>query len=460
MAAYNGHFDTVTYLLDQSLDCNIAMVAAAEGGHLQIVSYIINRNGNLRDYGDSCMSGAVRNGHMAIVKFLVDQKVQINQDHIDTAAQYGHINILTYLLNTIHIFIAFNKPLKLSAEYGHLEVVKYLIENQADHITDFYMGWAFQTAAIHGHIDVVQYMVTIKQCMIIPDVYMVTTKQGMIIPSLQKTIVKVSVDKGQLERVKYLIDDQKFLYYPNIINGAAQNGHFDMLQYLISLKCKDDEGYATHYAARNGHLNTLKLLIDEKYPVHADAADQAAIYGHIKCVEFLFSKGYKCSHGKTYARIITARIENSFEVLKYLVDNNYPCNVDTTNAFARSGNIDAFKYLVDDLECAVSRETAESVACAGHIDMLTYLIENEYPWRKAETTRWAARGGHIHILNYLRDNGGIFDVTVTKGAARNGHLACLMYLKEDLKCDADLTALQAAASHGHVDCFAYLLENS
>ena len=93
-------------------------------------------------------------------------------------------------------------------------------------------------------------------------------------------------------------------------------------------------------------------------------------------------------------------------------------------------------------------------------EVVTYLIENEYPWRKAETTRWAARGGHIHILNYLRDNGGIFDVTVTKGAARNGHLACLMYLKEDLKCDADLTALQAAASHGHVDCFAYLLENA
>ena len=84
------------------------------------------------------------------------------------------------------------------------------------------------------------------------------------------------------------------------IQGAASNGHLDVVNYLMGLDSKygidptADDNCAIQFAALNGHLDVVKCLmgLDSKYGIDPAADDNraikaAALKGHLDVVEYL-----------------------------------------------------------------------------------------------------------------------------------------------------------------------------
>jgi len=73
-----------------------------------------------------------KNGHIEIIKYLVDKGANI-RTNIDTtlqlSAKHGHLEIVKYLVEE-HRAVIDDCVILLSAKKGHLEVVKYLVLRQ------------------------------------------------------------------------------------------------------------------------------------------------------------------------------------------------------------------------------------------------------------------------------------------------------------------------------------------
>ncbi len=113
-----------------------ALRLASQGGHLDIVKYLINAGADIHGNDDFALRWASNNGHLEVVKYLVELKP-------DGAK--------------IHAFDDY--ALRYSSRNGHLDIVKYLVELKPDGANihandDGALGWA----SINGHLEIVRYL--------------------------------------------------------------------------------------------------------------------------------------------------------------------------------------------------------------------------------------------------------------------------------------------------------------
>ncbi len=141
-ASQNGNIDIANYLIKQGADIsNMTIVEWAGLGFLQDVEDSIKLGNDINIgspfYGVTALMTASDNGHIEVVKFLIENGADINakMDYVETALMYA-------------------------STAGHLEVVKYLIKNGADMNvrTDFFES-ALIKAIMYGHLDVVKHLV-------------------------------------------------------------------------------------------------------------------------------------------------------------------------------------------------------------------------------------------------------------------------------------------------------------
>ena len=88
-----------------------AIGQASKNGHLQVVSYLVEKGTNIElECYNSAIQLAVENGHLEVVRYLMEKEV---------------VNYLIKKETNIHVY---NDAIKLAVENGHLEVVNYLVE--------------------------------------------------------------------------------------------------------------------------------------------------------------------------------------------------------------------------------------------------------------------------------------------------------------------------------------------
>lgn len=76
------------------------------------------------------------------------------------ACEYGHLEMVTYLINQGAIINSrCNYPLRIAAQHGYLELCKYLMSQGADFKAKD--NWAVRYASAHGHLDVVEYLINL-----------------------------------------------------------------------------------------------------------------------------------------------------------------------------------------------------------------------------------------------------------------------------------------------------------
>ncbi len=127
--------------------------------------------------------------------------------------------------------------------------------------------------------------------------------------------IRYAADNGHFDIVKFLVDnkcDPRIGLHDQAFCNACRSGHYDIAKYLIKKGCFSN---ATNYdnikmAARNGHLNIVKLVVEEEYRKDknhnfslrnlTDAMSEAAGNGQEHVVCFLYDELMKrCYQNKS-----------------------------------------------------------------------------------------------------------------------------------------------------------------
>jgi ankyrin repeat protein len=148
-AANDGDAGTVAALLNQGLDPNSAdpagntvLMIAARLGHKDVVTALIGRAqvARMSAHGDTAVNFAALNGHVEIVKLLVENGAPVSPlagwTPLHYAAFENRTAVINYLLtkNAHKDALAPNgyTPLMLAARNGHLEAATALLHADAD----------------------------------------------------------------------------------------------------------------------------------------------------------------------------------------------------------------------------------------------------------------------------------------------------------------------------------------
>ncbi len=175
--SYRGRLDHVIISLNIGANIHryndIALRYSSGNGHLEIVKYLVELKpdgANIHANDDLALRNSSGNGHLEIVKYLVELKpdganIHVKDDEaLRLASYYGHLDIVRYLVELkpdgANIHARDDSSLIHAGANGHLDVVKYLVENGANiHADD---NDALRLASEMGHIEVVKYLVSQK----------------------------------------------------------------------------------------------------------------------------------------------------------------------------------------------------------------------------------------------------------------------------------------------------------
>ena len=161
-------------------DLATPLIIAARDGKLDFVKVLLRYEANIEArgtikidgkffYGCTALWVAASNGHLAVVRFLIEQNAEvdagtsINSTPLRTAVFSGHLDIVRCLVengadvNGRRIFLYdLSTPLMVACDNDRIDVASYLVENGADiHLEDNIGNTALHVAAKRGHVELV-----------------------------------------------------------------------------------------------------------------------------------------------------------------------------------------------------------------------------------------------------------------------------------------------------------------
>jgi hypothetical protein len=133
---------------------------ATRKGIFSLVTYSVNRGGNIHLGNDALLRIAALNGYFDLVKYFVEKGLDIhtnNETALKYASENGYLNIVKYLIEQgADIHAKDERALKMASMYGSFEIVKYLVEKGANvHAAG---DAALKYANQNEHAEVVKYL--------------------------------------------------------------------------------------------------------------------------------------------------------------------------------------------------------------------------------------------------------------------------------------------------------------
>ncbi len=106
------------------------LIAASKNGHLPVVKYLVEKGVSVNIEDDLALAYASRNGHLETVKYLVKHGANIHADNeraLIFTIDVGHFEIIKYLVkHGADIHINDDYPIKLANRYGRVKIFNYL----------------------------------------------------------------------------------------------------------------------------------------------------------------------------------------------------------------------------------------------------------------------------------------------------------------------------------------------
>lgn len=240
-----GQLELIAWVLQhlklvEPLEVELAMTAAAAGGHLECVKLLHQHV--VGQCSLDTMDKAAGNGHLEVVQWLHANRTEgCTVDAMNKAACNGHLEVVQWL--HIHrsegcTFFAMD----WAAEENQLDVVQWLHENRSEGCSTS----AMDEAAGNGHLEMVIWLHANRH-------------EGCTAAAMDN-----AADNGHLDVVQWLHCNRSEGCTHSAMDDAAKNGHLDVLLWLDTNRsegCSDD---ALCGAARNGRAAIVSWLLVHK----------------------------------------------------------------------------------------------------------------------------------------------------------------------------------------------------
>ncbi|KAE9274379.1 hypothetical protein PR003_g29627, partial [Phytophthora rubi] len=422
--AANGHLDMVKALYEQDFeeeDMHFdrgVLVAAAEKGQLDVVRWLIELDGDLEEYHSDSDLDSESDGYRSGGESTHTAVNLMHRPHItnvggeasvamDVAAMNGHLEVAKYL------FACVDKPLNkkgrwrekerldrtleaiwgmfdrehystylseetmlVAARNGWLDVVKWLYDEPGINprinlfgIYDFLakkLHTAIDIAATNGHLLIVQYLHEVGQ---------------------QAAALELDWQQRKREKVKHKLLNDPFYYsltYTNgvkperpiraqctteAMDGAAANGHFEVVRWLHENRTEGCTTDAMDCAARNGHLELVQYLHEHrKEGCTLNAMDGAASNGHLEVVKWLH--GHR-SEGCSSKAMDGAASGGYLAVVQWLHETRHEgCTSAAMDGAAGGGHLEVVKWLHHNRPEGCTSAAMDGAAAAGALDVV------------------------------------------------------------------------------------------
>ena len=380
-------------------------------------------------YGQTPLFYAAQNGHMAVVKLLLEKGADVNDRSmpLHTASSNGHVKVVSLLLEKGAGVNVTNQdrstPLQWASDNGHVEVVRLLLEKGAN-VNAVSQGGStpLHWASDNGHVEV----------------------------------VRLLLEKGAN------------------VNAASQGGSTPL-----------------HWATINMHIEVIRLLLEKGADVNvANQAGSTPLYwssknGYIEVVRLLLENGANvkaasldgstpilCASGNGHIEVVRLLLEKGANVNVVNQDRSTPLHWASDN-----GHIEVVKLLLEkgaDMKAA-SLDGPTPLHWAsknGHIEVVRLLLEKGADVKAASLDGstpllWASTSGHVEVVRLLVENGAdVNDISMPLyWASTNGHVEVVRLLLEkgadiNVANQDGLTLLHLAYDKGHVEVVKLLLEKA
>jgi hypothetical protein len=303
------------------------------------------------------------------------------------------------------------------------------------------------------------------------------TKQGYCFES---TTITVAAKKGQLENIKWLIEEQAVNWDTQVFDVATKAGHLHVLQWFkdsgrwieeskleklawgalgsrgLIWTIRNNIQIAIYeflvYASKRGHLNVLQLLVempeddtelhkllgeeldedtrqklrkikvDPNYRRWPDIYGEAARAGHVEILDWLQDKKIEAS---VYLCNYAARAP-TLDALKWAHENGFEWNPKVSTVLAKK-HPEGLKW-AKDRGCPVEASTCDEVAGTGNLEILIWLRSEGCPWTE-QAAIGAVKGGHLEVLKWIKENEGELSYKTFVAAIESGDMNIISYLE-------------------------------
>ncbi len=249
--------------------CETPLALAAAGGHLKVVSTLIQRGAstaaNDLSGGETALHLAAAYGSQETANMLLKNGARadseigyLSRTPLHAAASSGNVDILRMLMDlnvglNAMIPISGETPLHLAASRGHLQAVQWLVEGlaQSDRETQLYDSMVRQHYYQSWTDDLLTNLTSTRRL----------SGKAEDISSARESMSELQSLCG-----RYADIDIRTREGRTALHLAASNGHVTTVRFLLETGAKinlaDKNRYtALRLAAEHGHLNVVKLLL-------------------------------------------------------------------------------------------------------------------------------------------------------------------------------------------------------
>ncbi len=234
--------------------------------------------------------------------------------------------------------------------------------------------------------------------------------------SLLRTVQFWGLDEIPLEVIEFMLRNGEATDFADL------SDEFQELSKILQVKTAPICGAIRTAIKLELGVEVVRRMMQLNYPATPEACEAAATIGDLEILMYLHTEGCPWDERTTTAAVL----HNHCDCLQYALAQRCSVHSGLLKVAATAGSVEGLQCLAS--FGFPSDETTILSAIAGHkLNNVRYLVDAGCAI-SPEACIFAALLGDLPCLTFLHERGQELTVLSARGAAVNGHLPCLVYL--------------------------------